>query len=613
MKGISPSSYQRFTLIVAFLFAVIFTAWKLYEYSQISSVDDFEFVYPKLNLSPEITRQEDQKGHITFVTAYYNVPNKYNKSKDNVYIDWITNFIGFANQVPLIVFSTGKDLKNLRVIAKHAKNIRFVDLPMDQFQTHAYRSQLEQQKQIDPEKDIHTLELYMIWNEKPYFIKRAMDLNIFNSTHYCWVDIGMVRDSRLSSVMLNFPQSSSLKYFYNIDKVCFSVIEPKNLSNFKSTDSFGISIINKTQHKTVCISGGFFFGRKENLLVFIERYYKLFDTYIHQGVFAGKEQNLMANIISNHIEDFIVFDAHKIKTWLNRFQKNIWFSSINMFSGLETNLHAHTPILTGGLGNQLFQVASIYGVSRKRNQLLVLDPKNSEKNPHSNRSQDYFNTIFKRFLQKEDSLFSVFVRFFSEFNMSKYRERDSHFHDLKLTSSTSNYSNYSGFFQNYKYFDSYLDELLQLFDLPQLPETRRFFIHIRLGDYVNNKDHYVDLKKYYQTCLEIIRGQYGENVEFCVFTNDKPSAEKYLLTYLPMVQNYTFGDSNELFALAEMRQCALGGICANSTFSWWGAMLNPRKNKKIFFPNRNYPETSRYRNYDIKGLFHPDFMIIETD
>lgn len=599
-------SSQHYIIMTSLILCLIFVSWKLYERLFKEGYTSMDFVASFSKISKPLASIDNK--HTTFVTAYYTIPNKYGDGKKNVYIDWITNFIGFSRNISLLIFSSGKDLKDLQEITKGKSHIRFVDLPVDQFYVYSYYSDLKKQKDIDPERDIHSVELYMIWNEKVSFIQRSMNLNPFNSSHYCWIDIGVVRDSRLSNVMMNFPEQSGLDYFYQLNKICFIGIEANNLQKFKDIDEYGISKVNRNPHILVAIAGGFIFGSKEQFDVYIPRYYKLFKEYINQGVFVGKEQNLMANLIINYNDDFIILDAPKIKTWLNTFQKDNWFYMINLFSGLENTRREHTPLLTGGVGNQLFQVASIYGIARKKGQILVLDPKTTEQNFHS--TQNYFRTIFKRFLQKEDSYNKSITNIISKIKMDRYQESESHHYDSKLLN--SNYSRYSGYFQNYNYFDSYIDELRKLFDLPKRPETRRFFVHIRLGDYVNNKDHYVDLTKYYQTCLEIIHKQYGD-VEFCVFTNEKSHAEKYLLENLPLIGRYTFGDSNELVALAEMSQCALGGICANSTFSWWGAMLNPRKTKKIFYPNRNYPETSRYRNYDIKGLFHPDFIIVETD
>jgi hypothetical protein len=596
----------RTFIITILVLSLIFVSWKLYERLSIDHYSPTDFISSFSSVPEMVTPTTNT--HTTFVTAYYTIPNKYGDGKTNVYLDWITNFIKFSRKISLVIFSTGKDLVQLQEIVKGCSNIYFVDLPMEQFFVYSYVSELEKQKSMDHEKNIHSVELYMIWNEKAYFIKRAMSLSPFNSSHYCWIDIGVVRDPQLSSVILDFPDQSGLDFLYRLNKICVIGIEPNNLSKYKSIDKYGISEINRDR-PPVSVAGGFVFGSKEQFEIYIERYYKLFKEYINQGVFVGKEQNLMTNLIINHTNDFVVLDTHKIKTWLNPFQKNYWFNMINLLSKLKPFIPMHTPTLMGGLGNQLFILASVYGIARKRGEILVLNSISINDNPHS--SEIYLDTIFKRFLKTQKNIpYYTKVMISLRGINSTYQESYSHAYDPKvLKVPASTYEFYSGYFQNYKYFEQYLDELRLLLDLPNVPETNQFFIHIRLGDYVNNRNHYIDLKQYYKTCISQIKNQYGDQVKFCVFTNDQQLADNYLKNNLPDIK-YTFGDKSETLALAQMSQCSLGGVCANSTFSWWGSMLNPRKNKKIFFPSKMYPDTSIYRDYDVSGLFHPDFTII---
>ena len=43
---------------------------------------------------------------------------------------------------------------------------------------------------------------------------------------------------------------------------------------------------------------------------------------------------------------------------------------------------------------------------------------------------------------------------------------------------------------------------------------------------------------------------------------------------------------NELQTISLMKSCTLGGICSNSSFSWWGSYLNESKEKIIIFPSK---------------------------
>jgi hypothetical protein len=56
-------------------------------------------------------------------------------------------------------------------------------------------------------------------------------------------------------------------------------------------------------------------------------------------------------------------------------------------------------------------------------------------------------------------------------------------------------------------------------------------------------------------------------------------------------------------SLALMASCTEGGICANSTFSWWGAYLNPKRT--LILPNKWFNSTSFYS----QGYYFPGVQI----
>jgi hypothetical protein len=50
--------------------------------------------------------------------------------------------------------------------------------------------------------------------------------------------------------------------------------------------------------------------------------------------------------------------------------------------------------------------------------------------------------------------------------------------------------------------------------------------------------------------------------------------------------NKTFIDLPALETLYLMSLCEKGGICGNSTFSWWGSYLNKSSQKVVTFPGK---------------------------
>lgn len=92
------------------------------------------------------------------------------------------------------------------------------------------------------------------------------------------------------------------------------------------------------------------------------------------------------------------------------------------------------------------------------------------------------------------------------------------------------------------------------------------FIHVRRGDYLNTAPelHWTQPPEYYEEALKHIPNLrcfvLSDDVEWCKSQPVFGSCE-------------IVDESDELRALALMSLCHGGAILANSTFSWWGAIL----------------------------------------
>ena len=157
-----------------------------------------------------------------------------------------------------------------------------------------------------------------------------------------------------------------------------------------------------------------------------------------------------------------------------------------------------------------------------------------------------------------------------------------------------------GYFQNYKYIDPVKDEFLKMLSfnisvLSKYPNLQNsIFLHIRGGDYLIYDVHNVNLSNYYSKCLE----QCTDPI--VVFTNDANYANKILSG-----KQYTIINESDIDSLYLMSQCK-GGICANSSFSWWGAYLNT--NRKLFLPSKWYNDPSM----NISGYYFNGCTIIDV-
>jgi FkbM family methyltransferase len=232
----------------------------------------------------------------------------------------------------------------------------------------------------------------------------------------------------------------------------------------------------------------------------------------------------------------------------------------------------------GGLGNQLFELAGGETIAKQTNRHFYLQTLTSPETPHS--KIPYFENIFQNWRHK---LLDAHPDIGIEETPTTFRS-DWSFPPNKNVILHS-------YLQHYKYISPSFIERLCLPDDPF--DKNGVFLHIRGGDYVNHWMHDVHLEtKYYPWAVQ----QFPEDTHFYVFTNDMPYAKS--LEFLKNIK-HSFVEADELQSLNYMRQCA-GGICANSSFSWWGAYLNP--NRKLILPSKWFTtDTFRHDGYHFPG------------
>lgn len=238
-----------------------------------------------------------------------------------------------------------------------------------------------------------------------------------------------------------------------------------------------------------------------------------------------------------------------------------------------------TVQLQGGLGNQLFQLAFLAYMSKKTGRQSFISSLQSPITVHSN--QQYFNSIFRNWKSLYKAIPSIFVR------------EHPHFIEEDWNIPSENIM-FHGYFQKYKYTDPIRDEFISklTFDeniLNKYPDiSNKIVIHIRGGDYKGNVFHEQPLTNYYKRCMDLCKGE-----EFVIFTNDIP----YSRGFLP---DYKIIEESEIDSLYLMSK-AKGIICANSSFSWWGAYINP--NRPIFMPSRWFNDSRiNAHGYYFKGV-----------
>ena len=133
-------------------------------------------------------------------------------------------------------------------------------------------------------------------------------------------------------------------------------------------------------------------------------------------------------------------------------------------------------------------------------------------------------------------------------------------------------------------------------DLEVLEQIRRsknpVSLHVRRGDYTLPEEGLALPMEYYSNAISIIKERFADPT-FFVFSDDIPFAKDNLPRDIGMV----FVEHNDPFSAHEdlrlMSSCH-HHIIANSTFSWWGAWLNPRLDKMVIAPRHWRPMANTY-------------------
>lgn len=155
-----------------------------------------------------------------------------------------------------------------------------------------------------------------------------------------------------------------------------------------------------------------------------------------------------------------------------------------------------------------------------------------------------------------------------------------------------------GYWQSEKYFQKHAEALRADFRFrPELTASNAVLadkihrcnsvsMHIRRGDYVWNQVtaaiHGQCTLAYYQAAARHVLERVNNPV-FFVFSDDMPWVRKHLALPAPMEyvdHNQQAFDDMHLMSLCKHH------VIANSSFSWWGAWLNPNPNKIVVAPRQ---------------------------
>lgn len=252
--------------------------------------------------------------YTTIVTCYFKIPSKH--SQEN-YKKWMTNMLTNIS-TPMVIFCDPESESFITELRKdYINKTHIIVLSIDDFYTSKYKDKFIEHHEIDPEKKIHSVPLYMIWAEKSNFLKRAKTLNPFNSNFFFWCDIGCFRNRQEK----NDVKLDMIKFFPNERKVrsiptnkVILIQTGRFAPNCCSLNSNGLTIEEFTYYSHT-ISGTMFGGHSEIIDEWHQKYYETLERFIDNNRFAGKDQSIMANMFVQYPDLVHVFQPTYGDPW----------------------------------------------------------------------------------------------------------------------------------------------------------------------------------------------------------------------------------------------------------------------------------------------------------
>lgn len=260
--------------------------------------------------------------------------------------------------------------------------------------------------------------------------------------------------------------------------------------------------------------------------------------------------------------------------------------------------------LNGGLGNQMFQYACGRALSYKLNTNLELNFVYYQGSTKRLYELDCFNltdNILVNKAEEQRNLSSLLLRLIKQYILKSdnlFIEK-SHAYDANIFKLSDGFF-IKGYWQNEKYIKDIEDVIRKDFTFKYKPnkknrelldlikKTNSVSVHVRRSDYVKdpktNEYHGICSLDYYQKVIGII-GRKVMKPHFFVFSDDIT----WCKDNLKLGKDTVYVDNNKgpkSFEDMRLMSNCKHHIIANSSFSWWGAWLNPRKDKIVIAPKK---------------------------
>ena len=202
-----------------------------------------------------------------------------------------------------------------------------------------------------------------------------------------------------------------------------------------------------------------------------------------------------------------------------------------------------------------------------------------------------------------------YIRKFSTFfGYEKYIFESSYGYETGIEKKAVGNCIFRGFWQTEKYFQHCKDDIKRQFTFLPFDETENIelaekmakensvAIHLRKGkDYLKSELMGKGLcpVEYYQEAIKYIKSHVKDPV-FYVFTDNPDWIKENIDNFDYQLVDWNQVSGKRSFRDMQLMTCAKHNIIANSTYSWWGAWLNPNPDKIVIAPKNFFNPVNEF-------------------
>ncbi len=284
---------------------------------------------------------------------------------------------------------------------------------------------------------------------------------------------------------------------------------------------------------------------------------------------------------------------------------------------------------SGGLGNQLFQIANVLAYAWKYSLTPIFKKISISKYPNSVMG----NKVYPRYVYWNNFFMNLYQVKRLPSKLVGFKEKDMSYHKIPNPETILNLKKlplrkikgiiFHGFYGSGKYFDKYRKKILSsisYIDPSEKDYLKKKYVdffdenivtvalHVRRGDI---KPHlWPDLTEtdYNQKSISFFVEKFSKHeLKFIIFSNDTEWTKNYMKINFPKL-NLIFPIEKDYLELYLM-SCCNHQIIANSTFSWWAAYLNNFPDKIVIAPKNWFGPKAPRHWFGPKGIKNHDLYM----